>query len=104
LNLSAKSDIFKEDITGGKYYMKNDQDDKVGNGCHNRPKGATPLNDKVLRVFTKLKRRADSSVPASSGPGGQGTPIREIEPNVEELRHSAMNSYRVGPEVLKTDT
>ena len=30
-------------------------------------------------------------------------PIRQIEPNVEELRHSAMNSYQLRSDVFKTE-
>jgi len=62
---------------------------------------------KVLKLFTKLKRKAkametNSQFPA--GPRGESTPIRDLEPDVEELRHSAMNSYRIQDEVVKTDT
>jgi hypothetical protein len=34
---------------------------------------------------------------------GQGTPIREVEPNLDELARRAMNSFKVGPEVIKTE-
>jgi len=63
--------------------------------------------DKVLQLFTKLKRKAkevESKAVSPSSPSGDGTPIQDLEPDVEELRHSAMNSYRVGSDVNKTDT
>ena len=77
-------------------------------GIFNLPGNMAFPNDKVLQIFTKLKRRADametkSPSPAASGPADGGTPIQDLEPNLEELRHSAMNSYRIGPEVVKTE-
>jgi len=63
-------------------------------------------DDKVLQLFTKLKRKVkdiESKSQSPAGPGVDGTPIRDVEPNVEELRHSAMNSYRLQDEVVKTE-
>lgn len=78
-------------------------------GIFNLPGNMAFPKDKVLQIFTKLKRKAKEmetrspSIPQSpAGPGVAGTPIRDLMPNLEELRHSAMNSYRVGPEVVKT--
>ena len=61
--------------------------------------------NKVMRIFTKLKQRAkETTKPVASESGfGQVTPLREIQPNIAELQQSAMNSYRIGPEVVKTD-
>ena len=75
-------------------------------GIFNLPGNMAFPKDKVLQIFTKLERKAKETekIPQSpAGPGIADTPIREIEPNVEELRHSAMDSYRVGPEVVKTE-
>lgn len=76
-------------------------------GIFNLPGNITFPNDKVLKIFTKLKRKAKEMKTKSQSPAGpvnDGIPIRDIEPNVEELRHSAMNSYRLGSDVIKTDT
>jgi hypothetical protein len=51
-------------------------------GIFNIPRSAAHPDDKVLKVFNKLKQMETNS----SSPSGQ------VEPNVEELRRSAMNS------------
>lgn len=76
---------------------------KTQRGIFNLPGNMAFPNDTVLQIFTKLKRRANAAPSIPPGPGDAGTPIRDLEPNVEELRHSAMNSYRIGPEVVKTE-
>jgi len=79
---------------------------KTQRGIFNLPGNMAFPNDKVLQIFTKLKRKAkemETKSRSPAGPGGESTPIRDIEPNVEELRYSAMDSYRVGPEVVKTE-
>ena len=70
--------------------MKEKEQIKTQRGIFNLPGNMAFPNDKVLKIFTKLKRRANSAPSAPPGPGHAGTPIREIEPNLEELRHSAM--------------
>ena len=69
-----------------------------------RPHQAVEEN-KVTKLFTKLKKTMPRKTPV--GPAlyesGQGIPIRDAEPNLDELAHRAMNSFRVGPEVLKTE-
>lgn len=63
-------------------------------------------NDKVLKLFTKLKRKAKEMETKSlspSSPGGESTPIRDLMTNLEELRHSAMDSYRLRSGVIKTE-
>ncbi len=79
-------------------------------GIFNLPGNMAFPNDKVLQLFSKLKRRAKQVSPqmeaksqSPAGSGGESTPIRDLEPNVEELRHSAMNSYRLQDEVVKTE-
>jgi hypothetical protein len=61
--------------------------------------------NKVTKLFTKLKKTMPRRTPM--GPtmheSGQGIPIREVEPNLDELARRAMNSFKVGPEVLKTE-
>ena len=83
--------------------MKEKEEIKTQRGIFNLPGNMAFPNDKVLQIFTKLIRRANAS-PSASGPGVDGTPIRELEPNLHDLQVSAMNSYRVGPEVVKTDS
>jgi len=68
---------------------------KTQRGIFNLPSNMAFPNDKVLQIFTKLKRKAkdiESKSQSPTSPGVAGTPIREIEPNLEEIRHSAMNS------------
>ena len=72
-------------------------------GILNLPGNMAFPNDKVLQIFTKLKRRADATQSAA-GPGVAGTPIRDLEPNLQDLQTSAMNSYRLRSEVIKTDS
>jgi hypothetical protein len=47
--------------------------------------------NKVIEIFTKLKRKAEQVETKSHS--SSVTPLRELQPNLEELRHSAMNSY-----------
>lgn len=60
-----------------------------------------------MQVFTKLKRKAKETEiahqSASTFESGQVTPLGNIEPNVEEIGRSAMNSYRLRPDVIKTE-
>lgn len=77
-------------------------------GIFNLPGNMAFPNDKVLQLFTKLKRRAKQVWPqmetkSPTVPVGESTPIRELEPNLHDLQVSAMNSYRIGPEVVKTE-
>lgn len=84
--------------------MNEKEEIKTQRGIFNLHGNMAFPNDKVLQIFTKLKRRAKQASPKSPlSPGVAGTPIRDLMPNLEELRHSAMNSYRVGPEVVKTE-
>ena len=61
--------------------------------------------NKVTKLFTKLKKQMPRKTPV--GPAlyesGQSQPIRDVEPNLDELARRAMNSLWVGPEVLKTE-
>jgi len=81
--------------------MKEKEEVHTQIGIFNLPGNMAFPKDKVLQLFTKLKRRADAK-PSASGPGVAGTPIRELEPNIAELQQSAMNSYRIRPAVVKT--
>ncbi len=51
-------------------------------GIFNLPGNMAFPNDKVLKLFIKLKRRANAARSTPLGPGGESTPIREIELNV----------------------
>lgn len=82
--------------------MKEKEQIKTQRGIFNLPGNMAFPNDKVLQIFTKLKRRADAT-PSASGPGVAGTPIRDLEPNLQDLQTSAMNSYRLQDEVVKTE-
>ena len=57
--------------------------------------------NKAIEIFTKLKRRAEQ-VETKSQPSSV-IPLKNIEPNFQDLQVSAMNSYRIDPEVIKTD-
>jgi len=84
--------------------MKEKEEIKTQHGIFNLPGNMAFPNDRVLKLFTKLKRKAkEMDTKSPSSPGVAGTPIRDLMPNLEELRHSAMDSYRVGPEVVKTE-
>jgi len=76
-------------------------------GIYNLPRGVSNAGNKALEIFTKLKRRAKETEIAHQSPStfesGQVTQLRNIEPNVEELGRSAMNSYRLRSEVVKTE-
>ena len=87
--------------------MKEKEEIRTQVGIYNLPGNMAFPNDKVLQLFTKLKRKAKETekIPQSpAGPGGESTPIRDIEPNLQELQVSAMNSYRLQDEVVKTDS
>jgi len=107
LNLSAKSDIFKEDITGGNNMNDNEEKVRTQIGIYNLPRNAAHPDDKVLKIFTKLKNKAKQMETKSQSPAlfesGQGQPIRDLEPNLQDLQASAMNSYRLRSDVIKTD-
>ena len=68
-------------------------------GIYNLPRGVSDAGNKALEIFTKLKRKAHQS--PSTFESGQVTPLRNIEPNLAELQHAAMNSYRLRSEVAK---
>lgn len=61
----------------------------------------------VMQVFTKSKRKAKETEIAHQSPStfesGPVTPLGDIEANVEELGRSAMNSYRLRSDVVKTE-
>ena len=65
----------------------------------------------MIQVFTKLKRRAERVQPQieiahqspSTFESGQVTPLQNLDPNLNELGESAMNSYRLRAEVVKTE-
>ena len=57
--------------------------------------------NKVLNIFNRLKRRANQS--PSTFESGQVTPLQNLDPNLNELGESAMNSYRLRSEVVKTE-
>lgn len=84
--------------------MKEKEQIKTQRGIFNLPGNMAFPKDRVLQLFTKLKRRAKAAPSAPPGPGNDGTPIRDIEPNFAELQESAMNSYRLHPEVIKTES
>jgi hypothetical protein len=71
-------------------------------GLFDIPRSAAHPNDKVLKVFTKLKRRAKQM--ETTSPSAQVIPLREIQPNIQEFGYRAMNSYCVGLEVVKTES
>ena len=60
-----------------------------------------------MQVFTKLKRKAKETEiahqSASTFESGQVTPLQNLDPNLNELGESAMNSYRLRAEVVKTE-
>ena len=58
--------------------------------------------NKAIEIFTKLKRRAEQVETKSHS--SSVTPVPEIQPNMLELGYSAMNSYRLQDEVIKTDS
>ena len=72
----------------------NDKEVRTQIGLYDIPRNADHPDDKVVNLFTKLKRKAKEIASHSSA---------RVEPNVEELRHSAMNSYRLQDEVIKSD-
>lgn len=72
-------------------------------GIFNLPNSMAFPNDKVLQIFTKLKRKAKEMDTKSQSPAGDGVPIQDIEPNLQDLQASAMNSYRLRPDVIKTE-
>jgi len=87
--------------------MNDEPEVRIQIGLYNLLRNAAHANDKVLKIFTKLKKKAKQIETKRQSPAiynsGQVQPVREIEPNVEELRHSAMNSYRLHPDLIKTD-
>ena len=82
--------------------MKNEEKAPSQIGLLNIPRSAAHPNDKVLKIFNKLKRRAKQNATLSLS-SAQVTPLRELQPNLQDLQVSAMNSYRIGPDVIKTD-
>lgn len=91
--------------------MKEKEEIHTQIGVYNLPRGLSDAGNKVLQIFTKLKRKAKEmetlspSIPQSpAGPGSESTPIRDLEPNFAELRDSAMNSYRLRSDVIKTES
>jgi len=74
-------------------------------GIYNLPRCAAHPNDKVINLFTKLKRKAKQiePQPQSSSNPAPGQPVRDIEPNMNELGELAMNSYRLRSDVIKTE-
>lgn len=60
-------------------------------GIYNLPRCAAHPNDKVINLFTKLKRKAKETEIAHQSP---------TEPNFAELQQEAMNSYRLRPDVI----
>lgn len=83
--------------------MKEKEQIKTQRGIFNLPGNMAFPNDKVLQIFTKLKRRTNSAPSVPPGPGDAGTPIRELEPNIAELQQGSMNSHHIGPRVIKTE-
>lgn len=76
-------------------------------GVYDLPRNAAHPNDKVLKIFTKLKKKAKQIETKTQSPAlfesGQVQPIRELEPINAELQQEALNSYRLRSEVIKTD-
>ncbi len=68
-------------------------------GIFRVPRYKSEAGNKALEIFTKLKQ-IEARHRAASG-SGQVTPLREIEPNLEELRYSAMLPYRASREFVK---
>jgi len=86
--------------------MKEKEEIRTQVGIYNLPGNMAFPKDKVLQLFTKLKRKAQETekIPQSPvGPGNDGIPIRDIEPNFADLQQSAMNSYLLRSEVIKTE-
>lgn len=82
--------------------MKDEEKAPSQIGIFNIPRSAAHPDDKVLKIFTKLKQRAKENKTLSHS-SAQVTPLKEIESNFAELQQSAMNLYRLRSEVIKTD-
>jgi len=82
--------------------MKEKEEVHTQVGVDNLPRGLSDAGNKALQIFTKLKRRANAAPSNPPGPVGEGTPIRELDPNIAELQQSAMNY--IDPEVIKTES
>ena len=80
--------------------MKDEEKTPSQIGLYDIPRSAAHPTDKVLKIFNTFKRRAKETASHSSA---QVTPLRELQPNLQDLQVSAMNSYRIGPDVIKTD-
>ena len=86
--------------------MKEKEEIKTQRGIFNQPGNMAFPDDKVLQIFTKLRRKAnamDTKSQSPVGPGGDGKSIRDIEPNFAELQERSMNSYRLHSDVIKTE-
>jgi hypothetical protein len=77
--------------------MKNNEKTPSTVGIFRLSNYKSDSSDKVMRIFTKLKKRAKQVQPKI-----EAAP-QSPEPNLRELSESAMNSYRIGPEVIKTN-
>lgn len=65
-------------------------------GLFNIPRSAAHPDDKVLKIFDKLKRRAKQNETLSHSSG-------QVTPSHEDMQYRAMNSFRLRDEVVKTD-
>jgi hypothetical protein len=82
--------------------MCDTENEPIGNGLFKIPNSARPISNKVYDLFTKMKKKVkDANSTASNSAPGQ--PVRDVEPNLNELGESAMNSYRIRDEVVKME-
>jgi hypothetical protein len=75
------------------------KEETPGNGLYKVPNAACPISKKVYDLFTKLKNKAKEQIVTKP----HSTELVQFEPNLKELQESAMSSYRIGPEVIKTE-
>jgi hypothetical protein len=75
--------------------MKNDEKTPSTIGIFRLSNYKSDASDKVMRIFTKLKRKAERVESKAE--------LVQPEPNLEELRQSAVKSLHILPEVVKTE-
>ena len=62
--------------------MNEINDERTQSGVYILPKGVSNSGDKVLKLFSKLKRKANAMASKSvspSSPGGENLPIQDLE-------------------------
>ena len=69
--------------------MNEKEEIKTQVGIFNLPNNMAFPNDKVLKIFTKLKNKAKQIETKTQSlalfESGQGQPLRDLEPNIAEL-------------------